>query len=236
MKVVTAWFDMPGQNRYKRLLDVFLYSVKKNMPDATLEVLNIKPMRGVGIDQHLANNRAKMETWAQIDITEPTILADCDMLVLQDLSVAFDVVEDVGLTYRTADFPPRNGGMIFLQPTVNANRFLKQWNKVDRFLYGHRIVHELYRKKYAGMNQASLGYLLESGILPTLNVTELPCSIWNACNEDWPNISRKTKAVHIKGKNQLRGDALSDKPIEDIEPSRRKAVMLWRQYEREAKI
>lgn len=235
MKIITAQFDLPGQELYARLLKVFEYSAKKNMPDVSFQVLPVKPIRAIGIDQHLANNRAKMEAWSQIEITEPTILMDCDMIVLNNMIEAFNFDYDIGLTYRTCGNPPRNGGVVFLQPTDRANKFLKTWNKIDKWLYRNRVQHQIYRKKYTGMNQASLGYLLENNLIDGLVEWRFSCWEWNACNEDWPYIAGYTKAVHVKGGGQLRGAIKNNVPYEYVPEGYREVLRLWRAYECESK-
>jgi hypothetical protein len=83
-----------------------------------------------------------------------------------------------------------------------------------------------YRKKYAGQNQASLGYVLEHSY-PGKVVT-LPCSVWNCEDSTWPEFRpERTRIVHVKGQLRLAALGLGS------ETSRvRHLASFWRATER----
>lgn len=199
------------------------------MPGAEIVTLNPTLQEAWSNRPSWQNNRAKMEAWGRVadELTEPTILMDCDMLVRSDLSPAFDNIEHVGLTTRTACQWPINGGVVFLQPTDEARRFLRVWNKLDRKLYTDKALHHYWRERFGGMNQAALGLMLTN-----FNVAEpqyFPCAEWNACDEDWQHVTDSTRVVHYKG--DLRKAALSDAPSQVIRDDLRPLVEIWREAE-----
>ena len=229
MKIITTYFDHPGRLDYSRLHRVWRASVEATMPDA--EALTLSPALQEAWSNRPSwqNNRAKMEAWGKVadNLDEPTILMDCDMLVRSDLSSAFESVEHVGLTKRTECRWPINGGVVFLQPTDEARRFLRIWNKLDRKLYQDKALHHYWRERFGGMNQAALGLMLTN-----YDVAEpqyFPCAKWNACDEDWANVGTATRVVHYKG--DLRKATLSDAPTQVFRDDLRSLVEQWREAE-----
>jgi hypothetical protein len=232
LKIVTAIMQHPGEDEYPRMLEVFKYSVKKHMPHAALEVLEFDPVMSVGAGQHMADNRQKMEAWARTAIDEPTIFMDCDTMLLGDLSKAFEYDFDIGITARTSGDPPYNGGVVFARPTAAARQFMMIWNRWDYELYGNREAYQKYIDKYYGQNQAALGYILEQGIVEHVTFKSFPCSVWNACKEDWPKLRKNVKVLHIK--SRLRSYALSEERLETVPLDLYEAAYFWRKYERKA--
>jgi hypothetical protein len=83
--------------------------------------------------------------------------------------------------------------------------------------------HCPWRIKYAGMNQASFGYMLEhQEEVPGVMLLDLPTRIYNAVNTDWHRITSDTAFIHIK--SQLRKAVLhGDAPAGNLRP----AMLLW---------
>ncbi len=66
-------------------------------------------------------------------------------------------------------------------------------------MYEDQVFHQIWRDKYAGMNQASLGWMLENTV-GIADIISLPCRKWNICQEDWTKIDGESACVHIKSK------------------------------------
>ena len=168
MKIISVQFDYLGLRKYNILSRVLEYSIKKNCPDADLEMLRINPPGRYPTKRCFAANTLKMQKW--IEIMEKTnddiVFLDCDMLVLQDISDIFNNDFDIGLTVRGNGSIPYNGGVVFAKNTKDAHSFMHLWNKTNIELYNDSKKHNYWRntKGYAGMNQAALGYLLEEKI------------------------------------------------------------------------
>ncbi len=226
MKIISVYFDRTPGRDYRRLAKVFEKSVRANMPDADLHLIEMKTPKDTPTRVHWANNSYKLDRWFKeaMPITENTILCDCDMLVLKDLSPAFDYDFDVAETWRTMADTPVNGGMIFLKPTPGAHNWLTAFHKADRLLRVNPALHGIYKSKYTGMNQASMGMVREKG--GNFKLIALPCREFNACNDDWPDIGEHTRAIHIKG--ELRKSLFGTLPVE---PEWKRAYNLFLEWE-----
>ena len=225
-EIVSVYFDTTSGRDYRRLARVFAKSVRVNMPEADLQLIEMRPPKETLTVRHWSNNSYKLEEWVRraYPITENTIVCDCDMLVLGDLSTAFENDFDVAETWRTNSDTPVNGGMIFLKPTPGAHNWFKAFLKADRLMRSNRALHGIFREKYTGQNQAAMGYVREKG--GKFKLIQLPCRIYNACNDDWPDIGSHTKAIHIKG--ELRKSIFGELPLS---PEWEKAYNLFLEWE-----
>lgn len=214
LKIVSVQFDYRGVNKYSILSKVFEHSVKKNCPNAELEMLKVKPpeLQRRSKSKSFASNTLKLELWLDVlkNTDDNVVFMDCDMIVLKDISEAFNYDFDIGYTVRTNSSKPFNGGVVFVKNTLNAIKFIELWKEINRRMYNDYTFHMPYRTKYAGMNQASFGYLLEKKNYEA-KLKKFRCDIWNACDDNWRNISIDTKVMHIKG--GLRRTVLSPRPI-----------------------
>lgn len=233
MKIVTAVFDYPGEVEYSRCVNVLKTSVKKNCPSASLDVIRINPPDECYTWNKPGwhNNHIKLQAYADYNITEPTFFVDADTMVLRDLEPivaeadGFDAV--ISKRVRGA-IAPYNLGVILVMPTNNARVMMKSWIAIDRQMLNHIDLHQAWRSKYRGQNQASFGLIYES--LDFLSIKKMPTKILNACEQDWGNIS-DAYIVHVK--TRLRTAALGYEPIEMLSPNLREAAKIWREYERQ---
>lgn len=236
MKIITTQFDYEGGNDYKRLLDVFIYSVKKNMPYCKLEVVRTAPPKRNEIrTDGLVNNTAKLAVW--IDVMERTeedfIFMDCDMLVTGDMSSAWENKFDIAYTTLRQEKININGGVMFIRNNEKSRHFMRQMHEVNDRMYTIPEIHWPYRQKYAGMNQAAFGYMLEhpdecGGCI----LTPLPAHIYNCCNGEWINYSNETVCIHYK--SGLRYAALNQQDTR-ITAQMKPLADLWKRYEKEMK-
>jgi len=178
------------------------------MPSAEFVEILI-PAPAMDTTRFIASNTEKLHVWRDYMemATEPVVFCDCDMLACGDASTAFDQPFDVAITAMTQ--PSRwkyNGGIVFARPTEKARVFFSEWARINDKMVSDPAFHEPYRIKYAGINQAALGWMLENGWRPE----ELPCKKYNACARDWPNIDRETVFIHVK--DLLKNMVLAGRP------------------------
>ena len=178
------------------------------MPSAEFVEILI-PTPTMDTTRFIASNTEKLHVWRDYmeTATEPVIFADCDMLACGDASSAFNQPFDVAITTMTQ--PTRwkyNGGIVFARPTEKARVFFHEWARVNDKMVADPEFHEPYRIKYAGINQAALGWMLENG----WSHKELPCRKYNACAKDWPDIDSETVFIHVK--DLLKNMVLAGKP------------------------
>lgn len=63
-------------------------------------------------------------------------------------------------------------------------------------------LHELYRKKYAGMNQTAFGWMLEN-YEKEIKIVSANCAEWNLYSEHWKDINDYSRILHIKGRLRM---------------------------------
>jgi hypothetical protein len=238
MTIVTVQFDYSGDQRYTQLCDVFEYSLKKNFPDARLHKIKLSPnphWSRETIKRGFHSNKIKLDAWAKAmeEIKDDKLIfMDCDMLVLDDLSSAFNSDFDIGVTYRTRCRMPFNGGVVFVRNNERSKEFFRMWGETDERMYKDKKFHNPWRRIYAGINQAAFGYLYENQNLFSAKIKEFPCAIWNACLED--RYTDDMKVIHVK--SQVRKSCFSKYPVEAIEIEYREQVRVWREYAIQAGI
>jgi len=219
---------------YGRLVRVLEESIHVNFPAAKAEIIETAPPSRNGrrgMAQHLGANTHKLRIWNDFiqQATEPVVLSDCDMMVLHDFSEVFEGNFDIGYMVRTGRANkrriPYNGGVVFVKPTEGGKRFIKIWKDINDVMDKDAAFHKQYRAVYAGMNQASFGYLMEHPV-EGVTLKQFPCRIYDACSEDWDTLDmEKTKIVHIKSK--LRKAIING----DIIGKWKSIILAWRDLE-----
>lgn len=205
MQLVTVQFDRGSGDDFKKLMDVFRLSVKRNMPEAALVELTVPEVPEVvkGLSYKMTSNTAKLDVWCEYmeGCEEEVIFIDCDMLMLRSAMHAFDEPFDVAYTRRSVVGQiPLNAGVIMARPTEKARGFFRKWRDVNRIMYEKQDAFcKEWQAKYPGMNQAALGYLIESGDYDA-DLYTYETRQWNAVECDWAHINDSTVFVHFKGK------------------------------------
>lgn len=201
MKIVTVQYE----GTFDSLAEVFKKSVELNIPNAELINFDVKyPENESGRPMFCHHNHTKLEIWADFMqmASDNVIFSDLDMLALRDPVEIWDNNFDICYTERTIKntgrIIPLNGGIIFAKPTTAAREFFKLWAEVDRMMYYDPKLHDQYYRKYAGMNQASLGYLIENPDLYSAKLLAVKTRKYNAVDCDWQHINNETVFVHIK--------------------------------------
>lgn len=232
LKVVTVTFDFSGSTVYQELHDVFIYSIEKHNPKVEWISNSLLEPPLNGQIKGFITNTVKLMKWVDelesCNEGDHVILMDCDMLVLGDLEEAFEADFDVAYTYRTQCKFPVNGGVIFVKVNKRSIKFFKKFLEVNNhMLLENRGLHQKYRDKYAGMNQAAFGYMLEHH-LDIAKLEGLPCSKWNVCDHYTEALADDARVLHIKGK--LRKNIFAPQ-IEnnDLE----QPTLIWQKYRRE---
>jgi len=224
VRVVTVVFDYEGVNHYERLLRVFVGSLKE-YAGLDAKVIRLKAP-DKGRDRSFSSNTAKLDAWVRFlkgcEDGEKVVFMDCDMLIQRPFDDAFDNDFDIGYTYRAKGIP-MNGGVVFVRNNAHSRAFIKEWGKVNRRMLSDPEFHRPWHEKYAGINQASFGYLLENE--PDADILPLPCSIYNACDDTWRDLSPDVRAIHYK--SGLRLSAIGLRPTPEFE----KLTILWREHE-----
>ena len=148
------------------------------------------------------DNTIKLQLW--LDVFKKTndniIFADCDMLATQTAYHAFDPDFDIAYTERSEVLRiPLNGGIVMTKPTEAAYRFMNEFQEINNIMFENPDFHEIWRCKYAGMNQAAFGCVLETGINGA-KVHKYKTNIWNAIECDLDLITDETVFIHFKSK------------------------------------
>lgn len=225
MKIFTVMFDVDKTKTWTRLLDVFKKSVSKNMPGAFVEVVKIPaPKRVLGRSACMTYNTVKLDIWNKHmqEIEENTIFIDADMMCLQPVGNLFKQKFDVALTFTNSGNPPLNAGVVIAKPTDQARGFFERWSRVNRRMYSQPSFHSQYVGKYLGMNQAALGYMIDSGECE--DILRLDTRKWNSVDTDWQHVDEETVFVHIKG-------ALRNSVMQNVEPYGELAGLMKQWYE-----
>ena len=227
--IITAAFST-NRGIYDNFRKVFYYSAKKHMPNAEIICLTEVPKinRSRGNTYAAMTERLNMWKEAVKDITGNIILCDIDIVFLSDMFKAFEDFEfDVAYTKRGGHHKPINGGVVFMRES--GKKFIDTWTAVNNKMYVDVKLHKKWKRKYHGMNQASLGYLIEHPEKHGIKLIALPCQKYNACEKEWPHISAETKAIHLK--TMLRHATTKGK---SIDKGAQKAMTIWKQYAKEA--
>lgn len=224
MKAVVVQFDHEG-DRYESLLKTLIESWKAHAK-IPLEIHRI-PVPEIGKrNKGFYFNHEKLRHWIDA-VDQDTIFIDADMLCMSDISHGFDQVEHIGITERPGAFPV-NGGVVFVRNTPEAKDFLRKWHEIDGQMLDDIDFHLKYHPRYAGMNQSSLGWMLENGYGDL--AARLPCSEYNLCDGQWDQWE-SARMIHIKGR--LRTLILEGKlPIRyhPKEDSMKEIAEIWNRY------
>lgn len=159
---------------------------------------------------------------------ERVLLIDGDMMILHPLDDVWRSPFDLAYTIRERGSKPLNGGVVFLRISNRTRSFMTQWWRENLRFLGNKAEHAEWRRRYAGINQASFGYVIEK-LDHGCQLLKLSCKEWNCENTCWKEFNAKTRIVHIKSKLR-RALFGSGRP----ERSFQKIMEIWRLMERRA--
>jgi len=112
-----------------------------------------------------------------------------------------------------------------MRDTPQARRFIQLWHEVNVKFFKNPKLHQIWRKRYRGMNQPAFGYLLKHPEKHGCRMQAIPCLKYNACDQEWARIGDDVLAVHLK--KALRKCALHGGPIPK---GAKKAMTIWHKY------
>lgn len=251
MRLYSCWFRVPTgvawpATWYERHARVLEYSALKNTPGWAVHVRQIadaafRAARCRGNASSYSYNTHKLMDWEQVVREAPEgeqlLICDADLMVLRPLDPIWDLDFDVAITEkRGLTKLPLNGGVVFLRVNARSRAWFAAWLDWNMRLLANGPLHDALRRKYAGMNQAALGGLIESGDSDRLAfVREIPCREWNCESATWRMFDETAppRIVHVKGAlRRALMDPRSENALAD--PQRKAIAAIWRQLERDA--
>lgn len=205
-RLFSVYFGGPA-TQYPRLAAVLRLTAQRHAPDWDIDVERIEPpsFRAASGNESDAANHWKLQHWTRAVMQSPDgarlLLVDADTFVTGALDALWDHAFDVAYTARPEGARyPLNAGVVAVRVSDDSRAFVAEWLAHDALFLKDREAHRAWRKKYGGMNQASLGAVLESGVAARLglDVAALPCAIWNAEDTAWETVGPETRIVHVK--------------------------------------
>lgn len=238
-RLEACYFNQTSDGRYGRLARVLAISATARCAGWDVHVRELAPVPVLGARQasHV-HNVAKVEHWASIVAAaadgDRLMLTDADVVILRSLDDVWDTPFDVAYTVRPETSRYRfNAGVICLRVNARSRAFMQQWLDENRTMLRDAAYHEVWRRQYGGINQASLGALMAtwSGWSELL-VQTLPCAEWNCEDMTWAAFDPSvTRILHIKGALRAKIFGTSDADP-DLHVDR--LATLWRALERQA--
>jgi hypothetical protein len=239
-RLEACYFPNPDPKKakvYERLAAVLDYTARKHLPDWSVNVELIKPPKcksSMGNPSHEWNTQ-KLEFWNQQVQEAPDgarlLLIDGDTYLRRPLDEAWDIQFDLAYTIRQGHGTrlPLNGGVVFVRVSPGVRAFMAKWWEMNVDFLSNSIVHRRWRIKYAGINQASFGYMLEVAKMP-ISIKKLACAEWNLC--EWDAFrAETTRVVHVK--SGLRRHVFDLRPATFARPVMRDLSKEWHALEAE---
>jgi hypothetical protein len=203
MKFITVEIKGGKDEIYNRLINALELSIKTNCPDDIFERHILEP-KDYPDEKHIKwsyyANSMKLRYWSKLleNETENICFIDGDTIVLGDINHVFDNDYDLAYTLRSKGVRiPVNGGVLFVRSNERSKAFFRKWSEINNRMIKDPVFHKKYYPKYAGINQASFGWMLEN--YTDAKLISVPCAVYNACDAvDWINPTAETKIIHIK--------------------------------------
>jgi hypothetical protein len=204
-RLVSCCFGSGAGDQWPRLARVLAYSAAAHSPAWRIEMHQMAPpsRSAPGMSEASVANTQKLESWAGVVRDAPDddliLLIDADTMVLRSLDPVWDRPFDVAYTVRpqSAGFP-FNAGVVFVRVNARSRAYIDRWRIENRGMLDHPDRFSLWRRRFGGINQAALGYLLSQDdhgaqLLP------LPCPEWNCEDSSWALYDPAvTRIVHVK--------------------------------------
>ena len=217
---------------YRRLARVLEDTARRQCAAWGVRVERIEPPEYVSAagNQSYAWNTQKLEWWrARVMEAAPgtrLLLIDGDTAILRPLDPVWGIDFDIAYTVRPHGLP-LNGGVLFLRVGTESRAFVERWWATNLRFLRDPAAHRPWHLKYAGMNQAAFGKVLETA-RDGCRLLALPCREWNACS---PELYERglTRVLHIK--SRLRRATFGTEPPR---PNMSILIKLWHSLERRA--
>lgn len=228
-RLEACYFGSEPGGMWRRLAAVLEATAQQHCPSWAVRVAHVTPEKrksALGVPSHVHNTQ-KMDEWWRLVSTAPIgdrlLLIDADTMICRPLDAVWDHDFDMAYTTKRSRFP-FNSGVVFFRITEATKAFVHAWRAENIRMLGDGRYHQMWRKKYGGINQASLGALLDRQADFGLRIHSLPCQEWNCEDSAWADFDPAvTRIVHVKShvRRVLFG---KDKPTPAIRP----VLDLWR--------
>jgi hypothetical protein len=221
---------------YARMAHVLDYTARLHCQGWDVNVQRLEPpdyVSAMGNASHVWNTQ-KLEFWWRRTLEAPdgaqVLLIDGDMMIRKPLDDVWSRDFEMAYTFRDGGTRlPLNGGVVFVRVSEATRAFMTLWWETNLRFLRRPLEHRNWRLKYAGINQASFGCLLEHGT-GLARVEKLPCSEWNLC--EWERHDpERARIVHIK--SGLRRALFNVFPAPAGGTNVRRLMALWLQTEKE---
>lgn len=234
----SCYFDAAPNGMFGRLARVLRATAAEQCPqwDRRVQLFDapVAPRRKYVDDAHLYNTE-KLNLWTMaVDaaaVDTPILLIDADTAIVRPLDDVWRRPFDVALTVRDKSCRlPLNAGVVFLRANATTRAFMHAWRDANAHMMTDGEFLRPWRKKYGGLNQAALGYVLEkTAIGRATSIERLACQEWNCEDSSWTAFDGRTRIVHVK--SSLRMAIFHYSPAwRDLKPLMR----LWIELERQA--
>lgn len=230
-----------GGDQYPRLAAVLERSARAHNPAWAINVRRIPPhaLRAASGSVSHGDNHYKLGEWRRIVSDAPDgsriLLVDADTFVTAPLDPLWDMPFDVAYTARPeACRFPLNAGVIAVRVGNAVRRFLDLWVAQDAEFLSKPDLHQPWRKRFGGINQASFGALLHSGIVSDLglDIAALSCLEWNCEDASWSHFDPAvTRIVHVKS-----GLRMAVFNTAAVTRATRRLAQMWREIEVAAEL
>lgn len=201
-QLIAPWF---GGTNYRRMATVLAHTAAIHCPQWDRRIERVTPPKLAkhpsASESHLANTQ-KMEAWYQAvaaaEDGDCLLLIDADTFITRPLDDIWDQDFDFAYTVKESKFP-HNSGVVFVRVSPQSKAFVETWRNENLRMLREEAHHQEWRRKYGGINQASLGYALDTGLASQIQILRLPCREWNCEDSSWPSFDPKlTRIVHVK--------------------------------------
>lgn len=202
-RLVSCYFGSGDGKKWPRMAAVLRHCADRHCADWHVDIKAITPAplrSAIGMDSHVSNTQ-KMDYWASVvesfDNGDEVLLIDSDTMILRSLDDVWDLPFDMAYTTKTSRFP-FNSGVVFLRISQRVKAFACEWQRQNRKMLDDHEHHQTWRRRYGGINQAALGYMLETALAADLQLLGLPCREWNCEDSSWASFDDTTRIVHVK--------------------------------------
>ena len=226
--------DPRAAERYARLADVLALSAAENSPSTPLTVEWIEgqwePESYRGCKPVWIENAHKAhchwQAMRQADDGEVIGFLDIDTMVLGDCSEIESLPFDIAYTVRPNRTPwILNTGVYFVRVSDKTRLFMLTWlNTVLRMLRDKHF-HDEWRaaRKYGGIHQAALGWMLEHA----------GPAKWNCVSCCWRDAGEHTRIAHIM--SSLRRTCFEPTKVLPRNDGEKYLMKRWRAYDEKAR-
>ena len=129
MKIVAAYYNR--KNRYKKLLKVFMRSIKKVMPKVKIKIIDPRIKKKFNRKNDITESFLVTANYA-LNSEESLIVADVDLLFLKKVDDIFKNDFDIAITVRADKEKPYNTLLIKLSVAVGGLLYAKRGTLKNR--------------------------------------------------------------------------------------------------------